>query len=65
MDVLKPLVLLACVAFAVGFLGFLGLAEIARGAATETAWAYPDTSPSSATVSAPLVATPDNPGKRI
>lgn len=58
MDILKPFLLLACVAFAVGFMGFLGLAEMARLPAppAQQTWR--------ATVSAPLV-TPDNPGKRI
>lgn len=70
MDVLKPFVLLACVAFAVGFLGFLGLVEAGRPSPTETAWTYqdaapsPPSSPSSSTVSAPL-ATSGNPGRRV
>ena len=57
MDVLKPFLMLACVAFVTGFLGYLALAQL--GAAADTpaeTW--------SSTVSAPADLDPDR-GKLI
>lgn len=58
MELAKPFLLLACVAFAAGFMGYLGLARISQSAAAEPAPAW------SSTVSAPIE-TADIPGKRI
>ena len=58
MDVLKPFVMLACVAFVTGFIGFLGVAQLAPPADAPT-------QPWSSTVSEPAPAAAANYSKLI
>ena len=52
MDVLKPFLMLACVAFVTGFMGYLAMARLAQPADAPTqSW--------SSTASAPAAAEPD------
>lgn len=65
MNVLKPFLMLACVAFVTGFMGYLAMARMsARPAATASATAA--TESWSSTVSEPVPAVQEwNVGKRI
>ena len=59
MDVLKPFLMLACVAFVTGFVGYLTLARMASPrttAATTATWSSPVSAPTSDDA---------NPGKRV
>ena len=65
MDALKPFLMLACVAFVVGFMGYLGAVKLATpGEPPAIAQVQPQ-APQSAEASTPTAAGDWNAGKRI